>query len=204
MKISIKNINIVKLKTRNHPKRGFTLLEILVVITIISTLSAIGFGTFLKLQENARGKETTIIINAVATAMQSRSNNITSTQRSTAGVNSGETYPIGDGSDGSTTPLINYISGDFDGAGGVDDGVTSELPQVDIDSADNSSFIKQVNSGDDDGGGAWVIVDGWGMSLRYTYNGTSGVHNTYDDGFDLESAGPDNDFDTVEDNIILE
>ena len=197
MKISIKNINIVKPETRNHPKRGFTLIEILVVITIISTLSAIGFGTFLKLRENARGKETTIIINAVATAMQSRSNNITSTQRSTAGVGSGQTYPIGDGSDGSTTLLINYISGDFDGAGGVDDGVTSELPQVDIDSADNSSFIKQEN-------GNWVIVDGWGVQLRYTYDGTSGEHNTYDDGFDLESAGPDNDFDTVEDNIILE
>jgi len=49
--------------------------------------------------------------------------------------------------------------------------------------------------------GNFVIVDSWGTPLRYTF---PGEHNNHDDGFDLESAGPDEDFDTEEDNIVLE
>ena len=192
MKLSVNNQLV--LTTRTYSNRGFTLVELLVVIAIIATLSAIGFGTFLKIQGNARANETRVIISAIATAMESRASNITSSQRLSVGVGNGDTYHNGDGSEASTTPLINYISGDFDGDGVIDNGVTTELPQVVIESADSSSFISQVGSD-------WVIVDAWGTPLRYTFPGN---HNNHDDGFDLESAGPDEDFEQEDDNIILE
>lgn len=179
-----------------HMKRGFTLIELLVVIAIIATLSAIGFGTFFKIREGANEKETSARINAVAAAMVARSEDITSAQRADVGITNG-LYPIGDGLDGSTADLIRYISGDYDGdeEGEIDDGVKTKLPEVVVSSANRNSFIKEM------GADNWLIVDSWNTPLHYTF---PGIVNNYDNGFDLESAGPDRDFSAKEDNIILE
>jgi len=178
------------------------LVEVLVVITIIALLGAIGYGTFLTLRENAKVNETELIIEAVASAMEARANDITTQQRMDVGIPQGDVFHPGDGSDGSTTNLVHYISGDYDRDDVPDDGVKTKLDKVVIDSADSNSFISEV-------AGAWVIVDAWDNPIRYTFPGN---HNNHDDGFDLESAGPDEMFtgtndkgnDATLDNIILE
>ena len=191
MKLSKQHQFFKFINVKYYSQRGFTLVEMLVVIAIIALVSAIGYGTFIKLRENARINATELIIEAVASAMDARSSNITSAQRAAVSIPPEQTFHSGDGSETSTNDLIAYLSGNF----GVGDEVTSVLPQVDVNTAGTAnSYVEDVN-------GQFLIVDSWGTPLRYTFPGD---HNTHDDGFDLESAGPDKDFDEDSDNIILE
>lgn len=183
-------------------KRGFTLLELVVVMAIILIIAGIGYGVFLKVYQSAKEKETKIILDSVSTAMIARAADISSTQRAEAalGITVGLTFPNGDNSATSTANLIFYISGDFDGDGIVDTGAETKLTQVLRDSGDKDSYVKQV-------GANWVIVDAWDTPVRYQF---PGVYHTEDDGFDLESAGPDKQFGAdptdplAKDNIILQ
>ena len=181
-------------------EKGFTIIELLVVMAIVVSLAGIGFGVFSKMNTTSRENETRTIINAVSAAMEARAGDISSAQRGLmASIQPALTYPDGDDSDTSTEDLVLYISGDFDGDKKVDEGMKSKLPEVVVESAGKNSYIKKV-------GENWLIVDSWGTPLRYTY---PGVYNNYDDGFDIESAGPDKEFgvggsdDLSKDNILL-
>jgi len=189
MKLTTKQYQVQALTRSSLSKQGFTIIEVIVVMAIIITLSGIGFGVFFKMNENARASQTQVIIDSVAAAMEGRSLDITRDQRDTLGLAS--TFPSGAGGDDSTVDLVSYISGDFDGDGETDDGVETKLPQL----VANDSDSNQDSYLDDDG----RIVDGWGNPIQYTFPGD--YHNE-DDGFDLVSAGPDEEFGT-EDDIIL-
>jgi general secretion pathway protein G len=183
-------------------KRGFTLLELIIVMAIILIIAGIGFGVFLSVYESAREEKTNIMLESVSSAMEARAADISSTQRAEAalGITAGLTFPNGDNSATSTANLIFYISGDFNGDGVVDAGAETKLTQVLRDSGNNDSYVKQV-------GANWLIVDAWGTPIRYQF---PGVNHTEDNGFDLESAGADKKFGAdasdpdAKDNIILQ
>ena len=190
MKLTTKQYQVQALTRSSLSKQGFTIIEVIVVIAIIITLSGIGFGVFFKMNEKARASQTQVIIDSVAAAMEGRALDITRDQRDTFGLSS--TFPeASSGDDNSTVDLVSYISGDFDGDGETDDGVETKLPQL----VANDSDSNQDSYLDDDG----RIVDGWGNPIQYTF---PGVYHNEDDGFDLVSAGPDKEFGT-EDDIIL-
>jgi len=169
--------------------KGFTLIEVIVVMAIIMGLAGIGFGVFFKVNDSAKENETRTILEAVASAMDARSADISSTQRDSVGVQPGFTFPNGDGSEGSTTDLVSYISGDFNGDEEIDVGAKTKLPEISPGESGKNSYL------DKDG----RIVDSWNTPIRYTF---PGVYHTEDDGFDLQSAGIDRIFDN-EDDIIL-
>lgn len=166
--------------------KGFTLIELIVVMAIIMSLAGIGYGVYLKIFRTSKEKETQIILESVSAAMVARAADISSAQRAdpALGITTGLTFPNGDNSATSTASLIFYISGDFDGDGNIDTGAETKLTQLLIDSGEKDSYIKQV-------GANWVIVDKWGTPIRYQF---PGIYHTEDDGFDLESAGYDKEF----------
>ncbi len=193
----------------NRGKRGFTLIELIVVMGIITTMAGISYGVFFLITGRANEDKTELIIRDVASAMEARASDISAAQMKEMGLPDGAIYPEGDGGDTSTEALIHYITGDFDGDGSIatDEGVRSKLPKLVVSSAGKESYIAEVN-------GKWLIVDSWGTPLRYTYQNNGGVYSgtyhTSDDGFDIVSAGPDRDFGNSggndaasKDNIIL-
>jgi prepilin-type N-terminal cleavage/methylation domain-containing protein len=179
--------------------KGFTLIEVLVVMAIMFGLAGIGYSVFFKINETAKENETGVMLQAVASAMDARSVDISSTQRDDVGVQTGLTFPDGDGSETSSEVLVNYISGDFDGDGNIDLGTKTKETKVVRGLKVKGSYIKEID-------GRWLIVDSWNTPIRFTFPGD--YHNE-DDGFDLESAGPDREFGSgstdplSKDNIIL-
>ncbi len=174
--------------------RGFTLIEVLVVMAIIFTMAGIGFGVFFKSLQSAKENETRLILDAVSSAMVARSVDISSTQRAETalGITTGFVYPDANNEDSSTEKLIFYISGDFNGDGNVDVGVKSKDSKIVKEGAGQDSYVKLIGS-------KWVVVDSWDKPIHYKF---PGVYHNEDDGFDLRSAGPDGIFDN-EDDIIL-
>lgn len=177
-------------------KQGFTLIEVIVVMAIIASLAAIGFGVFFQMNNSAREKETAVIINTIASAMDARAADISAEQRDLVGIVAGFTYPSGDGTENSTIDLVRYIAGDFDGDGATDQGADTKMSNLLAQESGKSSLLDEQGR----------IIDSWKTPIRYTFPGN--YHNE-DDGFDLESAGPDREFgsgeddDLARDNIIL-
>jgi prepilin-type N-terminal cleavage/methylation domain-containing protein len=180
--------------------KGFTLIEVLVVMAIIASLSGIGFSVFFKMNKTAKENETRVILNAVSSAMDARSVVISSVQRADPAldIRTGRTFPYGDNTESSSEKLVFYISGDFDGDGNIDDGAKTKMPEIVAGESGKGSYLDADER----------IVDSWNIPIRYRF---PGVYHTEDDGFDLESAGPDTQFegtnddgkDATLDNIIL-
>ncbi|SEH72717.1 prepilin-type N-terminal cleavage/methylation domain-containing protein [Akkermansia glycaniphila] len=165
--------------------RGFTLIEILIVIAIIAILMTIGMFAFNAIKEKKRAETVKVTISALSTALdQYRSDN--------------SCYPVGDGSETSSTKLYEALYRDEDGDGRPDmnpEGQGRLKPYWDKlkpGSSDPESVnVKRRN-------GRYVILDPWGTPYRYRLG--SGQNAVDADGnrgnginadFDIWSLGPD-------------
>ncbi len=197
--------NTMKFSNKKHilvKKPGFTLIELIVVMFIIASLSAIGFGVFFNLREGAKEDTTAVLLNELAHNMEARSAaGVSQAQRGRVNITGGLIYPKGDGGDDSTINLALYVSGDFNGDGKLD-----ELDRLDNNGNSvipiMSKFLKKDPSKaslDKDG----RIVDAWRRPIRYIHKLKNGVatgdYNNFDNSFDLLSAGIDGKFGTADD-----
>jgi prepilin-type N-terminal cleavage/methylation domain-containing protein len=151
-------------------QRGFSLIELLVVISIIVILAGLGLATFRKVQRNQAIDLTKVRIKYATLKTEEYANE-----------NNG-LYPVGD--DASSAILYNALSGDYSGQGQPPTGPTywKELLNKD------PSLVGVQ-------GGKRVIFDGFLQSIRYRSardeNGQL-VPNVKNDGsFDIWSVGPD-------------
>ncbi|MGC6464538.1 MAG: type II secretion system protein [Akkermansiaceae bacterium] len=151
-------------------RSGFSLIELLVVISIIVILAGIGLATFNKVKKNQAIDLTKVRLKYATLKLEEYANE-----------NNG-LYPVGD--DASSSILYNALSGDYTGQGEPPTGPTYWKELLD----DDPSLVG-VSSG------KRVIFDGFLQSLRYRAardeNGDL-VPNVKNDGsFDIWSVGPD-------------
>lgn len=172
---------IMKYSLSQRDRAGFTLIEILVVITIIAVLASIGFGTYMLVNRTAAEKSCKILIENVGMQLEKRVNQqFTAEERALleAGVlDTDGVFPAGDGSATSTKNLVALIAGDFDNDGTVDDDQKPLISEIDPKYAGRGRLVR-------DG----LLVDPWNRPMYYRYPGEK---NNMENGFDLWSAGPD-------------
>jgi len=150
-------------------RRGFSLIELLVVISIIVILAGIGLAAFAKVKKNQAIALTEVRIKNATLKLEefARDNGY---------------YPVGE--DASSSILYNSLSGDFTGQGDNPTGTTywKELLTKD------PSLVGTLN-------GRKVILDAFGQSLRYRAardeNGEIVPDVKNDGSFDIWSIGPD-------------
>jgi len=175
---------------KNRKHKGFTLIEILVVLAIIATLAGIGFAVFSGMLGSSAEKETEVRINAVDSSMDSRSGNITKDQKTSLTLDVTKPYPEADGGANSSKIIVRFLSGDFDGDGQVDDNATPEMTELVLNNEGASGTYINAEG---------QLIDSWGSEIRYRF---PGIYQNGVDGFDLTSPGPDREYDT-EDDIKL-
>ena len=150
--------------------RGFSLIELLVVISIIVILAGIGLAAFAKVKKNQAIDLTKVRIKNATLKLEEYANE-----------NNG-LYPVGD--DASSSILYNALSGDFSGQGQDPTGPVywKELLTKD------PSLVGTLQ-------GKKVILDAFGQSLRYRAardeNGEIVPDVKNDGSFDIWSIGPD-------------
>jgi len=151
-------------------RRGFSLIELLVVISIIVILAGIGLAAFAKVRQNQAKDLTKVRIKNGILKLEEYANE-----------NNG-LYPVGE--DASSSILYNALSGDYSGQGQNPTGPVywKELLTKD------PSLVGTLQ-------GKKVILDAFGQSLRYrAARDEDGeiVPDVKNDGsFDLWSVGPD-------------
>ncbi len=162
------NTQISKLTRRQS--RGFSLIELLVVVSIIVILAAIVIGALQKVKIAQNIKLTKTRLKNIALKLEVYANE-----------NQG-VYPVGE--DASSAILYNVLSGDFTGQGQEPTGEVywKELTRVDPNLVGESNNRK-------------VIIDGFLQPYRYLsaldIDGRE-VENVKNDGsYDLWSVGPD-------------
>ena len=159
---------------------GFTLVELLVVMVIVASLSAISFGIFFKLRDGSKVKETELLLKNISTNMEA------------VKAETGVPFPI---SNSATDDLVKYLTGDEDyfSAEGYQyfDNMKPAMPVLLEDGA-QSKFVNDQGQ----------LVDSWQREIEYIHNDfqTGGIKNNYENGFDLKSQGldPDKDTDDIE------
>lgn len=171
----------MKSSLSQRDRAGFTLIEILVVITIIAVLASIGFGTYMLVNRTAAEKNCKLLIENVGMQLEKRVNQqFTAEERALleAGVlDTDGVFPAGDGSATSTKNLVALIAGDFDNDGTVDDDQKPLISEIDPKYTGRGRLVR-------DG----LLVDPWNRPMYYRYPGEK---NNMENGFDLWSAGPD-------------
>lgn len=150
-------------------RRGFTIIELLAVITIIAILAGLGFGTYILVNRNAASKQTEVIV-------ESATLHLGAYVDEGAGV-----LPNGEGGPGSTEPLVEIL------AGGPESDLDREprIPEADYDFTGKGKIVKKID-------GRWVLIDGFGNEMYYRGPNSAGLMNNVDNGFDLWSKGADN------------
>lgn len=157
-------------KSPSRYRSGFSLIELLVVISIIVILAGIGLATFQKVKRGQAIDLTKVRIKNASLKLEDYANE-----------NNG-LYPVGD--DASSAILYNTLSGDYSGQGEAPTGPTYWKELLTKDPSLVGTFQSKK-----------VILDGFGQSLRYRAaldEDGNPVENVKNDGsFDLWSVGPD-------------
>jgi len=161
---------------KNVIVKGFTMIELLVVISILGVLASIGFATFTLVNRKTAEKETKIIIENVSAQL-------------TSYVSNGDgNLPIGTGSSGSTEDLVKILAGgetsDSIDAILSDDDRVPLLPKADPAYEGNGKMVQEID-------GTWVLVDGFGNEMFYRGPDNVELINNVENGFDLWSEGAD-------------
>ncbi|MGJ8672479.1 type II secretion system protein [Rubritalea sp.] len=184
----------MKILRKRQQRLGFSLVEILTVMVILSILGAIGFGTYMLVNRNARVTQAELMIENISSSLESRVNErFTDDQEQLlANLLDGDSrYPAGDGSEGSSKNLYGLLSGDYDMNGSyADDEGKPAFPEMDPNYQGKGRYVN------DD----LEIVDPWMTPIRYEFDADGlGLNNNVEGGFDIWSAGPDQTFDTEDD-----
>ncbi|MBI1884504.1 MAG: type II secretion system protein GspG [Chlamydiae bacterium] len=173
-------------------KRGFTVIEMLVVISVIAILASIILPALNSAQKKAKITKTQSMIDSITTAFKQ--------YRTDFGA-----YPLDDtipnvsGGSPTSAECIYYYSAASFVAGENADEITAG-PYMEYRQKDEGT---STQSADMDGDGAsddsiFPVVDAWGNSLIYIEPGT---HNT--NSFDIYSYGPDGADDSGGDDDIV-
>jgi len=153
-------------KKRNSLRKGFTLLEVIVVIAIIAILAALSVAGYDLIREKTRDNKAKVLIDGLANALENY--NIDHNG-----------YPDGDGRESSSIDLYKALYGDFDLDGVSDKGNTVYFHKLDPELTG-----AKMNVSRDKG---YLIIDPWENPIYYR---SPGEVNPSSD-FDLWSLGPD-------------
>ncbi len=142
----------------NRQAKGFTLIEILVVIAIMASLGAIAWVAYGAIDKKKQNNLTQQNINALATCLNSYFNNTTNTDKT----------PIlwADGGMESANALYQMLNCDFDGDGKTDKGLTpfcKELVRYEPEDESKPEGIHYRSIGNR----KFAIIDAWGNPICY-------------------------------------
>lgn len=154
-----------------NPVRGFTLIELMVVVAIILVLASMTIGGLSFYKRKAAESKTEVFIASVSRALDE--------YRSDEGK-----YPTDastNGNDKSSFLVYKELYGDRDGNGEPDDDAAVYLNSLNPSSQGSALNVETAGSG------TYYLIDGWGSRLRYR---SPGEQNPATE-FDLWSAGHD-------------
>lgn len=164
----MKNTISVLGSRRSH--RGFSLIELLVVISIIVILAGIVIGAMIKINQSKDAKQTSVTLHNISLRLEDY-------------FTDNGFYPVGE--DASSAAVYRALSGDFSGRG---DAPTGDVYWTELNDKKNPALVGSES-------GKRVIRDGFGNTIRYQAaldaNGDLVESVKNDSDFDLWSVGPD-------------
>lgn len=181
----------MKLNSKHQTtRRGFSLIELLTVITILAVLGGLGFGTYMQVNRSSKAKQAKAMIDNLSAQLEIRVNQGYSAEELEALgglIDASSGYPDGNGGKSSSEGVYALLSGDFDLNGRVDDDRVPVFPQIDPEYEGKGKYVNEKKL---------VLIDPWLNPLRYEY---PGLNNNVENGFDIWSAGPDGEYDNEDD-----
>lgn len=153
---------------RNKQRKGFTLIEILVVIAIMSALGAIAWVAYGAIESRKQNNTTQQHVDMLATCLTDYFSNAKAQD------------PIlwADGGEEGAVALYKMLSGDFDCDGKTDKGRTAYCKQL-VHNDPNDTTKQEGIPFHSIGKNKYAIVDAWGRPISYRLGyGKDGTKNT--------------------------
>lgn len=150
---------------KNSTSSGFSLIEVLVVISIIAVLTAITIAGLGTVKKKSNDKRTLVLIHSIENALEAY--NLDNNE-----------FPDGDGSITSSNELYQTLYGDYD-----NDGISDQGEEIYCEQLDPNLKPKKNNISKTDG---FIIIDAWQNPIYYKSPGDMNPD------FDIWSLGPDN------------